>query len=566
MTRVRPEHERGSAYLLCMAIVTVLVISSAAFVGLSKTQSDSSVSRMRTDVLQSALDGAQVIAMAKIQEAVTTRTVPPAMIFGRLTNGPAAGSFWMANMVRHTTQKSLWKLTTAAALFDEVPRELLNAPKYMELDGDRYYDVYHKWVDYILTSAKSLSEDGTVLQDTTKILDGSQILQDGTVYTTVDGTYTTELTYTTVEGTVYTDTTSTQEAPKEGPTLIGHSVQQLLVVVEPAEPYVPGSLGGALTSYYGFKDVKKVVISGNDMNLDGTANPDGDTYALAHATGDFNFKGGSAKLAGGGETLAHSSDGSRVNSSQDDYPTTPWGALDLTEAEFDSRALTFDTLDAWNAYVDSLPLVKVTNASGAENVMRQFPPSSFVNLTFQDGGTTIFEDIYWGDSQHILVWHHENPYVNDDPDAPKGDATANNIHVGDIDPLNPFMGVAILDDWNHVNGGSYLVGGMLSLSGVDSLEGMQGGFQIHYSSEAIGNAITGAGGKPGNKGMPRLLSYRENVDDVDTRVTLLRLGAGTRTGVPSYDSEYDVLTSTVLKQEVGSGSISTWDGGGTSTR
>jgi hypothetical protein len=311
--------------------------------------------------------------------------------------------------------------------------------------------------------------------------------------------------------------------------------QVIIRMPPPPAPPVPGAFKGALSSYYGFPDLKNIHISGNDVkSADGSANADGaDTFGVSIKTGSVSQFNTSGSLAGNGQAPADSVDSNRV---QTDYggqtfPKTPLEALGL--AEFPPNTRTFNTLAEWNSFVSSLPFYDA-NGDGtiqsSEN-KRRMPDYQLLNLTFKDGSSTMFDEVDWGDTEHILVWHHENSTVNSDPNAPKGDAGCNNIHLGNS--TRTFRGIAILDDWRHVNGGSNVRGGFISLSGTGAQTGLQGNTQITYSSEAIGNAMARAGQVGGSQDRDAtVVSWREGVDDAESRAALAALGL-TLAGSPS---------------------------------
>ncbi|GIW72733.1 MAG: hypothetical protein KatS3mg102_2275 [Planctomycetota bacterium] len=453
MNRGERNCESGSAYLLCLTVLVVVAIASAAFVGMGQAGSASSLQQLRQDALRSALEGAGAVAIQKVQAALLERRLPPAYVRGQVRTGPARGAWWSAIVAQNAARPELYKISLAAALHRETPSALQKAAPYQESQS----------------------------------------------YPTL--------------------TTDSSLPPPEA-----SAVQEVIVQLFPPVPPPPASFKGALSSYYGFSNVKNATINGNDHNLDGTTNPLGDTYAISVASGTVTLQGGSALLAGNGSTLANSVDSTRVDTTYggDSFPTTPWDVLGIERSTFDQRALRFDTLEAWNAYVESLPEVVIQGTT-----YRQMPEHSFLNLTFRDGGSAMFQGIYWGSSSHILVWHHPDPNANSDPNAPKGVAYGANIHLGNQEL--PFHGIAILDDWRHVNGKSNVKGGFVSLNGTGVQEGLQA-LSITYSSQGIGRALYSAAQLDGEAVPPRVVSYREQTDNAEVRLALDAVQANQRTG------------------------------------
>jgi hypothetical protein len=302
-----------------------------------------------------------------------------------------------------------------------------------------------------------------------------------------------------------------------------HRSQQVIVERPPALPPVPGTFRGALSSYFGFPDLKNIQVTGNDvLSADGTPNAAGtNTFGISTKVGPVSFSGGSGQLGGAGKPLAHKIDAERVESDYGglDFPTDPLEALQISNYPSDTK--TFNTLAEWNSYVATLPFDDKNGDGVVGKGERIMPDNQFLNLTFKDGGTTMFDEVNWGTSEHILIWHHEDPTINNDPAAPKGDATAQNIHLGE--PAMPFKGIAVLDDWRHVNGSSSVRGGMISLSGVVNT-GMQGNTMISFSSQAVQGALARAGKVAKAGTPPRIVSYRENVNDAETRTALGAVG------------------------------------------
>ncbi|GIW72732.1 MAG: hypothetical protein KatS3mg102_2274 [Planctomycetota bacterium] len=459
--------EHGSAFILGLVIATVLLVGSAAFVGMAGTHSHASTARVRGHALQAALEGASAITLARVREALAGGSTPPAFLRGQLQSGPAAGAWWSAVVRRHAVRTDLWKASIAAALHRTTPALLASAPPYAELEND-----------------PDLGVEGTA-------------------------------------------TSSQLEIPPPE----SYQVHEVIFQVIPPVPPKPAAFRGALSSYYGFTNIKNATIDGNDHKLDGALNPAGDTYAISVTDGNVTFKGGAGQLGGNGEPLAHVIDEARVEDDYDgEFPTTPWQALDMTEADFLARSTRFDTLAEWNAFVDALPEVEVDGER-----RKQMPPNQFLYLTFQYGGSQIFSGIDWGNSAHILVWHHENPSINSDRKAPKGDAWARNIHLGQLN--RPFRGIAILDQWQHVNGQSHVYGGFICLSGVGPQDGLQA-MHLTYSSEGIGVALAQAGGVEVAASAPRVVSYRESVDSAEVRLALGAIGADHRESPPPSSTDW----------------------------
>ncbi|MHC4390154.1 MAG: hypothetical protein ACYTFT_02875 [Planctomycetota bacterium] len=294
-----------------------------------------------------------------------------------------------------------------------------------------------------------------------------------------------------------------------------------------ALPPIPEAFLGALSSYYGFPDLKNIDVTGNDHLADGTRNPGrNDTVGISHKAGETTFKGGSAQLAGSGEGFDHILDKKRVDPTymNKPYPLTPEEALGIES--YPENAVFFDTLAAWDAYVADLP---IDPGTGLQTV----PDHSFLVLEFKTSGRKkMFGNVNWGDTEHIVIWHYPDSRINDDPDAPKGASRApSGVHLGDW--THPFKGIAILDDWAMVNGSSFIRGTFLSLSGRPSIN-MQGNTVVQYSVEAGARALGKAGqveADPGGSGDAgsgdggaELLSYREQVVTEDSLAALADIG------------------------------------------
>lgn len=302
--------------------------------------------------------------------------------------------------------------------------------------------------------------------------------------------------------------------------------QQVVVEIPTALPPIPGSMGGALTSYWGFTGVKNITINGNDVT-DGGAAPTSpeNTYAVATATGGgVAFQNASGQLLGNGTAApAGTTTPQTVETGFGGFQTEPLQVLGLPA--YPANAVIFNDKASWDAWAAANP---------------NPPANSFLVLTFQTGDTTMFGTQNWtGDN--ILVWHHDSATLNAPP-QPSGDATAQNIHIGSA--AQPFKGIVLLDDWVHVDGSSSIRGACISLYGAGSQAGLQGNDLINFSSQSVGLALSLAGQVPPPPSPARVISYREGVNDAEGRASLLGAGVidAAQAALLSLESSAEVST------------------------
>ena len=290
-----------------------------------------------------------------------------------------------------------------------------------------------------------------------------------------------------------------------------YRVRQSVVSV----PALLSTVKGALNSYYGTLLLKDPTVDGNAYHYDGTdGNNVDDTYALAIKNGTATWNSAAGNLGGNGAALAHSIDANTFDATYGGavYPTTPLAALGLSELP--AGALTFASAAAFQSWYDAL-------APGYN-----CPDNSYLNLTFQNHDAAyqvehLFENLNWGATSHIVVWHYEDPSVNTDPNAPKGNTVGDHFHFGTS--TNVFKGIAILDQTELLERSSYIRGAVFSMSGDDVGEetGMNT-VTIEFCPEAIRSALRLVAGI--KDPAPSIVSYREFVFDDESDAALQACG------------------------------------------